>query len=69
MLLILGCGATFTGVTTGRIVSPGYPGRNYEDGLTCEYIINWTPMQSLGLLFSDPFGIEGEILKSVNTDI
>ncbi|XP_071787824.1 cubilin-like isoform X2 [Asterias amurensis] len=54
----IGCGATFTGVTTGRIVSPGYPGRNYEDGLTCEYIINWTPMQSLGLLFSDPFGIE-----------
>ncbi len=36
----VGCGATFTGVTTARIVSPGYPGRNYEDQLSCDYLIN-----------------------------
>ncbi|XP_022107899.1 cubilin-like isoform X2 [Acanthaster planci] len=53
-----GCGATFTGVTNGRIVSPGYPDRNYPNSITCEYVINWDPQQSLGLMFSDLFAIE-----------
>jgi cubilin len=54
----LGCGATYTGVTSGRIVSPGYPGRNYPDNLQCDYLINWNTDQSLALAFSDPFDIE-----------
>ena len=58
-----GCGAAFTGVTSGRIVSPGYPGRNYPDGITCDYVINWNQQQSVALLFDDPFAIEGVWLE------
>ena len=58
-----GCGATFTDITYGRIVSPGYPNRDYPNSFTCEYVINWATGKMLALRFDRQFEIEGMIKK------
>ncbi|XP_072020163.1 LOW QUALITY PROTEIN: cubilin-like [Amphiura filiformis] len=53
-----GCGAVFNNYTLGRIVSPGFPNRDYPNSLSCDYVINWTSGKNLALRFDRRFGIE-----------
>lgn len=55
-LLILGCGANFTG-TIGRVVSPNYPD-HYPDGSNCNYIIDAGDQNVVVLTFKT-FQLEG----------
>ncbi|XP_071942939.1 cubilin-like isoform X2 [Antedon mediterranea] len=50
------CGLTFN-TTNGTITSPGYP-NNYDNGLSCDYLINYDPTKRLRIRFQEPFEIE-----------
>lgn len=48
--LTAACGGVIRNATTGRIVSPGYPG-NYSNNLTCHWLLEAPESQRLHLHF------------------
>lgn len=50
LLLTAACGGVIRNATTGRIVSPGFPG-NYSNNLTCHWLLEASESQRLHLHF------------------